>query len=137
MIISLGNINLKSMEDIVNQRDISKKIPVTFGHTDQSTNYESLTEDQFQSLMADSTSAATITVEVVYVTNDKQIILEAQVPRGANIEDAVVLSGLLEQCSEVDLAKNKFGLYGMIKPLSETLTDGDRVEIYRPVTAKV
>jgi putative ubiquitin-RnfH superfamily antitoxin RatB of RatAB toxin-antitoxin module len=58
------------------------------------------------------------------------------VPRGANIEDGIVLSGLLEQCDDVDLGRNKVGLYGVIKPLSEILTEGDRIEIYRPVTAK-
>lgn len=127
----------------MNLRDIIKKIPKTSSHPELSTNidgidnnYESLTEDEFQSLMAGSSSPATITVEVVYVTSEKQFILEVQVPRGANIEDGIILSGLLEQCDDIDLSENKVGLYGMIKPLSETLAEGDRVEIYRPITAK-
>ena len=124
----------------MNLRDIFKKIKMNFNHsgvyTNLDKNYESLTEDEFQLLMADSSSPTTITVEIVYATSEKQIILEVQVPRGANIEDSVVLSGLLEQCDEIDFSVNKAGLYGLVKPLSETLNDGDRVEIYRPVTAK-
>lgn len=127
----------------MNLREMIKKIPIPFGQTDISSNmdavdedYENLTEDEFQSLMADSSATRTITVEVVYITSEKQLILEVQVPRGANIEDGIVLSGLLEQCDEVDLGVNKVGLYGVIKPLTETLEDGDRIEIYRPVTAK-
>jgi hypothetical protein len=98
--------------------------------------YEKLSEEEFQSLMADSKSSTNLSVEVVYVTNDKQLILETQVPRGASIEDGIVLSGLLEQCDEVNLETNKVGIYGFVKPLSELLSDGDRIEIYRPVSAK-
>jgi len=120
-----------------------KNIPALFNYPMFSKNtlnledsYKNLTEDEFQLLMADSMDHTTITVEVVYVTSDKQIVLETQVPRGANIEDGVVLSGLLEQCDDVDLAKNKVGLFGMIKSLTETLSDGDRIEVYRPITAQ-
>lgn len=120
-----------------------KKIPAVFNYPKGSENmpnldenYENLTEDEFQLLMAGSMDHTTITVEVVYVTSHKQIVLETQVPRGANIEDGVVLSGLLEQCDEVDLAENKVGLFGMIKSLTETLSDGDRIEVYRPITAE-
>lgn len=121
---------LKKVSVIFNYSKVSEKNPNSDG------NYENLTEDEFQSLMADSMDDTTITVEVVYVTSDKQIVLETQVPRGANIEDGVVLSGLLEQCDDVDLSENKVGLFGAIKPLTEILSDGDRIEIYRPVTTQ-
>ena len=124
----------------MNLREILKNIhlPINLSNfaENSSESYEKLSEDEFQSLMAESSDPTTITVEVAYVTNENQIVLEVQVPRGANIEDGIVLSGLLEQCDEVDLAVNKVGLYGMIKPLSEVLSDGDRIEIYRPITAK-
>ena len=121
---------LKRIPELFNYPKLSKNMPSS------DVNYENLTEDEFQLLMADSMDHTTITVEVVYVTSDKQIVLETQVPRGANIEDGVVLSGLLEQCDDVDLAENKVGLFGMIKSLTETLSDGDRIEVYRPVTAQ-
>lgn len=124
-------------------REIINKIPISIGPVkmksasdNMETSYEDMSEEEFQLLMATTTDSATITVEVVYVTETEQIILEAQVPRGATIEDGIVLSGLLDQCEDVDLSVNKVGLYGFIKPLSEVLSDGDRIEIYRPVTAK-
>lgn len=124
-------------------RELIKKLPTSFRKSHISRNmddadehYESLSEEKFQLLMAESMDPATISIEVVYVTSDMQVVLETQVPRGANIEDGIVLSGLLEQCDEVDLLINKVGLFGMIKPLTEQLADGDRIEIYRPVTAK-
>jgi len=123
-------VRLKKIPEIFNSHKVSKKI----SNLDE--NYENLTEDEFQSLMADSVDHTTITVEVVYVTSDKQVVLETQVPRGANIEDGLVLSGLLEQCDDVELSNNKVGLFGVIKPLTEILSDGDRIEVYRPVTAE-
>ena len=123
-------VKLKNIPAIFNFHKISENIP------NLNENYENLTEDEFQTLMADSVDQTTITVEVVYVTSDKQVVLETQVPRGANIEDGIVLSDLLEQCDDVDLSKNKVGLFGVIKPLTEILSDGDRIEVYRPVTAQ-
>ena len=123
-------VRLKKIPEIFNSHKVSKKI----SNLDE--NYENLTEDEFQSLMADPVDHTTITVEVVYVTSDKQVVLETQVPRGANIEDGLVLSGLLEQCDDVELSNNKVGLFGVIKPLTEILSDGDRIEVYRPVTAE-
>lgn len=124
----------------MNFLELLQKCPMIFSHPkvteDMSGIDEELTEHEFQSLMANSVGSETMTVEVVYITSDKQIILETQVPRGSNIEDGIVSSGLLEQCNDVDLEKNKVGLLGMIKPLTEKLSDGDRIEIYRPVTAK-
>ena len=100
------------------------------------TDYESLTEAEFQLLMAELGDPMMLSVEVVYATKAQQIIKAVQLARGATIEDAIVLSGILEKCPEVDLSSNKVGIHGMIKPLTDCLTDGDRVEIYRPVTAK-
>ena len=124
----------------MNLREMFKKIhlPINLSNIAENSDktYDELSEDEFQSLMADSSDPTTITVEVAYLTSENQLVLEVQVPRGANIEDGIVLSGLLEQCDEVDLAVNKVGLYGVIKLLSEVLSDGDRIEIYRPITAK-
>lgn len=37
------------------------------------------------------------------------------------------------QFSEIDLEKNKVGIYGKVSKLDVVLNDGDRVEIYRPI----
>lgn len=98
--------------------------------------YENLTEEEFQLLMVELSDPKKLTVEVVYAANDNQVISEIQLARGATIEDAIILSGILEKCKDIDLTLNKVGLYGVIKPLTETLSHGDRIEIYRPITAK-
>ena len=100
------------------------------------TEFDNLTEDEFQMLMANQGDLKQLTVEVVYATNQIQLINEVQLARGASIEDGIMLSGILNKCPEIDLSKNRVGIYGVIKPLSESLSDGDRIEIYRPVTAQ-
>lgn len=105
-------------------------------HLDESgKEYESLTEDEFQLMMADLGDPKKLSIEVVYADTEVQIIQAIQLARGATIEDGIVMSGILEQCPDVDLANNKVGIHGSLKPLTEVLKDGDRVEIYRPVTA--
>lgn len=99
--------------------------------------YDKLSEEEFQSLMAYSPASNSLTVEVVYITNAQQNILEVQLPRGANIEDGIVLSGLLELCDDIDLKEYKVGIYGSIKALTDLVSDGDRIEVYRPVVAKI
>lgn len=98
--------------------------------------YANLTEEEFQLLMADLGDPMKLTVEVVYATSTVQMINEVQLARGATIEDGIFLSGILDKTDEIDLNVNKVGIHGLIKPLSEVLSDGDRIEIYRPVTAK-
>jgi putative ubiquitin-RnfH superfamily antitoxin RatB of RatAB toxin-antitoxin module len=97
--------------------------------------YSDLSEEEFQLLLSEIGDEKRITIEVVYAENDNQNIIELQVPHGATIEDGVVLSGILDQVADIDLSQNKVGIYGMVKPLTETLHDGDRIEIYRPVNA--
>jgi len=47
----------------------------------------------------------------------------------------VELTSILEQFPEVDLAINKVGIFGKLAKLDAKLTEGDRVEIYRPLIA--
>ena len=45
------------------------------------------------------------------------------------------MSGLLQQCPEIDLSRNKVGIFSKMKELDTVLSDGDRVEIYRELKA--
>ena len=74
-------------------------------------------------------------VEVVYALPDRQVILALEAPAGASIADVIAQSGLLEQFPEIDLGKNKVGVFGKLGKLTDTLHAGDRVEIYRPLIA--
>ena len=103
---------------------------------DSGEDYENLSEEEFQLLMSELGDPLKLSVEVVYATNNEQTICEVQLSQGANIEDAIIFSEILDKCNDIDLNVNKVGLHGSIKSLTETLRDGDRVEIYRAVTAK-
>ena len=80
-------------------------------------------------------NAETMPVEVVYALADRQVIVALDVPVDAGIADVIAQSGLLEQFPEIDLGKNKVGVFGKLGKLTETLYAGDRVEIYRPLIA--
>ena len=80
-------------------------------------------------------SAAAIQVEVVYALPAQQPLLRVQLAEGATVEDAIRASGVLETHPEIDLAKNKVGVFSKLVKLDETVRDKDRVEIYRPLIA--
>ena len=70
-------------------------------------------------------------VEVVYALARAHDAVTLSVPEGANVADAVRASGLLERHPEIDLARNKLGVFGKVVNPATRLAAGDRVEIYR------
>jgi hypothetical protein len=76
-----------------------------------------------------------IHVEVVYALPYEQPILQVSLPEGATVEDAIRASGVLDAHPEIDLAKNKVGIFSKLVKLDEKVRDRDRVEIYRPLIA--
>lgn len=76
-----------------------------------------------------------IIVEVAYARHDKQVIAQVHVLPGATSQQAIEQSGLLEKFPEIDLTKNKVGIFGKLGKLDAVLKAGDRVEIYRPLIA--
>ena len=74
-------------------------------------------------------------VEVCYALPDKQEIVAVKLPAGATLQQALEASGLLAKYPEIDLKKNKFGIYAKLSKLDSALRDRDRVEIYRPLIA--
>ncbi len=76
-----------------------------------------------------------IQVEVAYARPDVQVIIPLKVHQGATVEEAVKLSGVLDNYPEIDLAQNKVGIFGKLTKLKAALRAGDRVEIYRPLIA--
>lgn len=75
-----------------------------------------------------------IIVEVAYATPHEQRIVEIEVERGITIERAIDQSGIIALFPEINLSKQKVGVFGKHKKLDDVLSDGDRVEIYRPLT---
>ncbi|MDF7661769.1 RnfH family protein [Erwiniaceae bacterium L1_54_6] len=76
-----------------------------------------------------------ITIEVVYALPDKQYLRTVTLEEGATVEEAIKASGLLSLRKDIDLKSNKVGVFSRPVKLDDTLQDGDRVEIYRPLIA--
>jgi uncharacterized protein len=76
-----------------------------------------------------------IGVEVVYSPRAGEFdCVRVRIPFGANVQDAVRLSGVLERHAQLDLERQSVGIWGKRRELNDALRDGDRVEIYRPLT---
>jgi putative ubiquitin-RnfH superfamily antitoxin RatB of RatAB toxin-antitoxin module len=80
-------------------------------------------------------SAPVCRVQVAYATPVRQELVDVTLPAGATIEDAIRGSGVLERFPEIDLSRNRVGVYGEAARLQDPVQDGDRVEIYRPLRA--
>lgn len=60
---------------------------------------------------------------------------EVEVPAGTSILQAIAASGLVRACPEVDPNTMRVGIFGKLKTLDTVVREGDRVEVYRPLTA--
>lgn len=80
-------------------------------------------------------SGEKIEVEVIYALPDEQLILSVTVDADATVEDAVQHSGILDDYPDIDLTKNKVGIFGKLCKLNGGLRNKDRIEIYRPLIA--
>ena len=81
-------------------------------------------------------SDATIKVEVAYALPERQELLALSVPEGTTVQQAIELSGLLEQYPDIDLGgENRVGIFGKLCKLDQVMRDGDRAEVYRPLIA--
>jgi uncharacterized protein len=74
-------------------------------------------------------------IGVVYATPRRQFWMTVDLPDGAMVKDAIDRSGVLNQFPEIDLQNQKVGVFSKAVALDAVLEDGDRVEIYRPITA--
>lgn len=74
-----------------------------------------------------------IFIEVAYASPERSIRCKLKLNPGSSVGDAICACGLLEQCTEIDLARNRVGIFGRLVSLSTILRDGDRIEIYRPL----
>jgi putative ubiquitin-RnfH superfamily antitoxin RatB of RatAB toxin-antitoxin module len=74
-------------------------------------------------------------IEVAYAKPEEQVILRVEIHPEATAQEAILHSGLLSRFPEIDLERNKIGLFSKPCKLDQLLKDGDRVEIYRPLIA--
>lgn len=78
---------------------------------------------------------AVLKVSVAYVGPETQVLRPMEVRPGTTAGAAIESSGILALCPEIDLGCYKVGIFGRLIALDQTLEDGDRVEIYRPLIA--
>jgi putative ubiquitin-RnfH superfamily antitoxin RatB of RatAB toxin-antitoxin module len=76
-----------------------------------------------------------VEVSVVYALRLRAENVRLRLPTGATVEEAIRQSGMLERFPEIDLGRSRVGIYGRWVRLDAAVRDGDRVEIYRPLTA--
>lgn len=78
---------------------------------------------------------AILRVQVCYALPDECFLKEMSVAAGTTLEQAVRDSGVLQRYPHIELATQKAGIFGKLRPADTVLRDGDRVEIYRPLQA--
>jgi len=76
-----------------------------------------------------------INIEVVYALPGEQTLLEQQVASGTTVAEAIDACGILNKFPDIDLSKNKLGIFGKLTKADAVLRDKDRIEIYRPLIA--
>lgn len=74
-------------------------------------------------------------VSVAYALPDRQVWLEVDVPEQASVRDAIEASGIARAFPSLDLSAQQVGVFGKAVSLEARLESGQRVEIYRPITA--
>lgn len=72
-----------------------------------------------------------IKVEVAYARADKQWLLLVELSKGSTLHAAILRSGVLHECPEIDLTKQQVGIFSKQRELTDIVNDGDRIEIYR------
>jgi putative ubiquitin-RnfH superfamily antitoxin RatB of RatAB toxin-antitoxin module len=77
--------------------------------------------------------SARLSIEVCYALAGEQALIAVELPEGATLQQALDASGILRRFPQIDLAAQKVGIFGKLKPLDAVLADHDRVEIYRPL----
>jgi uncharacterized protein len=82
-------------------------------------------------------ASALATIRVAVASSPRQgeaFEVALEVAAGANALDAIRASGVLERHAEIDISTQSIGIWGRAAALDSLLAEGDRVEIYRPLT---
>ena len=72
-------------------------------------------------------------ITVAYATHKKQIELSLEMSEEATVEVAIQASGILEIFPEIDLENLHVGIFSRKVQLTDSLSEDDRIEIYRPL----
>lgn len=84
--------------------------------------------------MHDPMTVGVITVEVVYATAERQCLRTLTLPAGSSVIEAVEQSGIVQAMPGLVVDPSRLGIFSRRVAPDDRLRDGDRVEIYRPLT---
>ena len=84
---------------------------------------------------ARNVNAAPLQIEVAYAEPERAIIKTYRLDPGASVADALSLAALDPDFTGVDLHNAPIGIFGRPARPDQALQPGDRIEIYRPLTA--
>ena len=73
-------------------------------------------------------------VEVVYAGENKQILTEVDVDAGSTVEHVLRKSGIYDRFPNEPLRECNVGVWGQSVSRSASVSDGDRIELYRPLS---
>ncbi|MEQ8484787.1 MAG: RnfH family protein [Marinovum algicola] len=79
------------------------------------------------------TAEAPLWVEVAYALPEAQTVIELTLPAGATVADALRSAAAQPPFSGLDLDAMAVGIFGDRVSRDHALTEGDRVEVYRPL----
>ncbi len=84
-------------------------------------------------MATDNAVPISFSIEVAYASPQQSWLIPFNVEEGTTIQQAIVTSGILDQCPAIDLKTNEVGIFSKIVALDTLVRAGDRIEIYRPL----
>ncbi len=79
--------------------------------------------------------APLLRIEIAYAEPQRGIVKELRLPPGSCVADALRLAAIDPDFTGVDLANSALGIFGRLTRMEHPLSQGDRIEIYRPLAA--
>jgi putative ubiquitin-RnfH superfamily antitoxin RatB of RatAB toxin-antitoxin module len=74
-----------------------------------------------------------VIVTVVYAGPERRLMLAVEVEAGVTVEEAIIASGLLSLEPGLLLENLSVGVWNRAARLEQSVREGDRIEIYRPL----
>lgn len=79
--------------------------------------------------------AERINVEVAAALPERQVVVPLTVPAGTTLAEAVSRADLPARLPGLEVDQSRLGIFGKKHRPDTVLQDGDRAEVYRPLTA--
>ena len=79
------------------------------------------------------TAPGAIRIEVVFGLADNQRLIPLKIDAGATVEEAILKSGIADKFPQQRIDSYKVGIWGRAVEKDQSLREGDRIEIYRPL----